>query len=68
MRVSFPEEWGIILALPDSEGKMFGSEEENAFKSLPPMNIEVSGNICRLLLMKLLPGLVEKDLKSSEKR
>lgn len=63
-RIPFPEDWGIVLALPHIEGKMFGSEEENAFKSLPPMNIEVSGNICRLLLMKLLPGLIEKDLKS----
>lgn len=63
-RFPFPEDWGVVLALPNVEEKIFGSEEENAFKSLPPMDIEVSGSICRLLLMKLLPGLIEKDLNS----
>ncbi len=63
VRVPFPEEWTIILALPDNE-RMFGKKEENAFRSLPPMDREVSGAICRLLLMKLLPALVEKDLES----
>ncbi|NLI93785.1 MAG: GHMP kinase [Peptococcaceae bacterium] len=63
-RIPFPEEWAIILALPDKEDKMSGEKEENAFQSLPPMAEEVSATICRLLVMKLLPGLMEKDLES----
>ena len=63
VRIPFPEDWKIILALPDNE-KMFGRKEEAAFRSLPPMNQEVSAAICRLLLVKLLPALVEKNLES----
>lgn len=61
-RFSFPEEWAVILALPCREEKMFGVKEENTFHALPPMDEQVSGKISRLLLMKLLPALVEKDL------
>lgn len=62
VRTTFPEEWAIILALPYKEEKMFGQEEVSAFASLPPMAEDISGMICRLLLLKLLPSLREKDL------
>jgi beta-ribofuranosylaminobenzene 5'-phosphate synthase len=62
-RLSFPEEWRIVLAYTNAE-RVFGNKEESAFRSLPPMKEEVSGAICRVLMMKLLPSLVEKDLAS----
>jgi len=62
-RIPFPEDWAIILASPNNE-RMFGKKEEKAFQSLLPMDREVSGAICRLVLMKLLPALVEKNLES----
>ncbi|NLI91653.1 MAG: hypothetical protein GX434_05440 [Peptococcaceae bacterium] len=62
-RIPFPKEWAIIVALPQSEEKIFGSKEDDAFQSLKPMKEEVSASICRLLHMKLLPSLKEKDLK-----
>lgn len=62
MRFPFPEEWGVVLALPYKEDKMYGTKEEDAFRALPPMEEEVSGRICRLTLMKLLPSLIEKDI------
>jgi beta-RFAP synthase len=62
VRIPFPEDWAIILAMPRA-AKVFGEKEELAFQSLPPMDGEVSGAICRLVLMKLLPGLLEKDLQ-----
>ena len=63
-RVPFPEEWAVILIMPEQKEKIYGSKEQNAFNFLSPMNEDISGKICRLLLMKLLPGLVEKDLVS----
>lgn len=63
-RMPFPEEWAMILALPDKEEKMYGIKEQNTFNSLSPMDEQVSGKISRLLLMKLLPGLIEKNLAS----
>ncbi len=62
LRIPFPEEWAVVLALPHSKEKMFGEKEIEAFKSLPPMGEQVSGKICRYLLMKLLPSLKEKDI------
>lgn len=62
-RIPFPDDWVIILALPEGE-RMFGRKEEDAFRSLPPMDQKVSGAICRLLLMQLLPSLVERNLES----
>lgn len=62
-RIPFPEDWSVILVLPDKAEKMFGCKEQSAFDSLPPMPEQISGGICRLLLMKLLPGLVEKNLQ-----
>lgn len=61
-RLPFPEEWAVIIAIPNKEEKMFGSKEELAFRSLLPMEEHVAGRISRLLLLKLLPGLAEKDL------
>ncbi|ATW24039.1 beta-ribofuranosylaminobenzene 5'-phosphate synthase family protein [Candidatus Formimonas warabiya] len=63
-RIPFPDEWVMILVLPDQEEKMYGQKEEATFNALPPMDEQVSGSITRLILMKLLPGLIEKDLAS----
>lgn len=60
-RLPFPSEWSIVLALTNAE-RVFGSKEESAFRSLPPMKAEVSGTICRTLSMQLLPSLAEKNL------
>jgi len=62
-RFSFPKEWAIVIAIPKKGEEMFGSKEEKAFKSLLPMEEHISGRISRLLLMKLLPALAEKDLQ-----
>lgn len=63
-RIPFPKEWAVIVALPHKKEKMCGAEEKKAFQALPPMDEYVSGSIGRLLLMKVLPGLIEKDLKN----
>jgi beta-RFAP synthase len=40
------------------------SEEKAAFNKLPPMQADVAGKICRLIMLKLLPALAEKDIES----
>lgn len=64
VRIPFPEEWAVVLALLHSKEKMFGEKEVEAFELLPPMDEQVSGKICRYILMKLLPSLKEKDIES----
>lgn len=62
-RLPFPEEWAVILAIPNKEEKMFGSKEEKVYRTILPMDEDISCKICRLLLLKLLPSLIEKDLE-----
>ena len=40
------------------------AEETSAFSQLPQMKAEDVGKICRLTMMKLLPALVEHDIKN----
>lgn len=61
-RLPFPQDWGIILAIPQAQEKMAGAKEVEAFNSLAPMSEQVAGQISRLVLMQLLPALAEKDL------
>ncbi len=58
----FPEEWRFVVALPPLRG-LDEREERRAFRRVSPSPEEV-GRVCRLVLMKMLPGLVERDLQA----
>lgn len=62
VRLPFPENWRIIVAIPKATIKVFGKAEVEAFQSLPPMSEAVSGRITRHLLMQVLPSLLDKDI------
>lgn len=57
----FPEAWRILLVFDNNVEGINGSPEKQIFKELSPMKETVSGRICRLVLMQLLPALAEKD-------
>lgn len=59
----FPEDWKFVVAIPDAKKGLAKTEEKNAFAKAPPMPKEIVGNICWLILMKLLPSLVDHDIK-----
>jgi beta-ribofuranosylaminobenzene 5'-phosphate synthase len=63
-RLPFPEEWRFIVAIPHTKKGLANEAEASAFKQLPPMKPEEVGKICRLLMMKLLPATVEKDIQT----
>jgi beta-ribofuranosylaminobenzene 5'-phosphate synthase len=61
-RIDFPQEWRVILVLdPRLEG-MHGPQERVAFAELPPFEAAAAAEICRLVLIKALPALVEDDI------
>ncbi len=62
--VAFPEDWRVILVRPLHGDGVHGPEEVAAFARLPPLDARAAGEICRLVLVKALPGLVERDLES----
>jgi beta-ribofuranosylaminobenzene 5'-phosphate synthase len=63
-RHPFPEEWKFVVAVPDVKRGLAKTEEKNAFGQMPPMPAEVVGRLCRLTMMKLLPALVDNDIRS----
>ncbi len=60
--IPFPDEWRVMLIFDDSRSGLNGSPETSAFKKLPPMDKDLSGHLCRLVLMQILPALIEKDI------
>ncbi|MGB9914957.1 MAG: beta-ribofuranosylaminobenzene 5'-phosphate synthase family protein [Candidatus Bathyarchaeales archaeon] len=60
---AFPENWRFVVAIPNSKKGLSKDAEIAAFKQLPPMAPEKVGEICRLIMLKLLPALVEQDIK-----
>jgi beta-ribofuranosylaminobenzene 5'-phosphate synthase len=61
-RHAMPEEWRIVLVVPEAEPGLSGVAEEQAFGRLVP-SAERSAAIAQLLLTSLLPALVERDLE-----
>ena len=63
-RQPFPKEWVFVVAIPNVEKGLAKDEETAAFAEVSPMLAEDAGKLCRLTMMKLLPSLVERDIKS----
>lgn len=61
-RVPFPDEWRVLLIFDRSAHGLHGDDEIAAFKDLPPFPVTSAGEICRQVLMGVMPGLVGRDL------
>ncbi|MBU4265960.1 MAG: hypothetical protein KKE96_01890 [Candidatus Altiarchaeota archaeon] len=61
-RQPFPEDWEFIIAIPQTEKKVYGQQEKEAFRKIIPAPAGISADICRLLQIKLLPALIEKNI------
>ena len=61
-RLDFPREWRIVLVLDQSLQGIHGASEPEAFAALPKFPAATSGEICRRVLMQVLPALVEHDI------
>ena len=59
-----PENWFFIIVIPETEQGLSGEKELAAFRNLPEMPSSHVEKVCRLLLMKMMPALVEKDIIS----
>jgi beta-ribofuranosylaminobenzene 5'-phosphate synthase len=63
-RRPFPDEWRFVVAIPNVKKGLANEAEASAFKQLPPMPSAEVGKICRLIIMKLLPAIPEKNVKN----
>ena len=62
LRHEFPEDWRIVAAVPKPSETISGEAEETAFSRLGPASDQMVDQIARIVLMRLLPALVERDL------
>jgi len=59
---SFPPDWRLVLICPDPLVGIHGKLEKQAFAKMPPIPQEVTGQMCRLVLMGILPAIIERDI------
>jgi beta-ribofuranosylaminobenzene 5'-phosphate synthase len=62
VRLSFPEDWSILIVQPRGRPGLHGSDERQFFAELPPLKQEVTDALCRMVLLELLPAVLERDL------
>jgi beta-RFAP synthase len=60
----FPPEWAVLVVMPRRFQGLHGREESEAFSHLPPIPEELTDQLCRLVLLGLLPALLENDLET----
>ena len=60
-RLPFPEHWRVVLIFDDELQGINGSKERAVFNLLPKMKKDISGTLCRLALMQILPAIMEKN-------
>ena len=63
-RLAFPEQWRVLIVLDPAHHGLHGGNERAAFAALPPLAERSADRLCRLVLMKALPALAERDLPS----
>jgi len=62
VRHPFPEDWAILLAVPEVPGRVSGGRESAIFRDHCPVPLGDVQEICHQVLVRMLPGLVERDL------
>lgn len=64
-RLAFPAAWRVLLLLDPTRQGLHGSGETAAFGKLPAFPEALAGRLCRVLLLRLLPGLAEHDFAAA---
>lgn len=60
----FPEDWWILLAIPGGRPGLHGEVEQKAFDQLKPVPQAITAELCRIVLLELLPAVAYTDLQA----
>jgi beta-ribofuranosylaminobenzene 5'-phosphate synthase len=63
MRYEFPTNWKFVVAIPNIQEGLHGQKEVRIFEERCPVPPQEVGEICRLILMKILPAILEEDIE-----
>lgn len=61
-QISFPSNWRILLVLDVGHRGLHGKDEYEYFLALPAFSSQTAAYLCRLVMMKVLPAIVEWDI------
>jgi len=61
-RQALPKDWYFVTVIPETDRGLSGEKEVQAFAELPKAPSHMIEKISWLLLMKMLPAVVEKDI------
>ncbi len=61
-RYDFPEDWKLVLAIPDIKERISGSKEINIFQNYCPISLKEVETLSHIILMKMMPAVLEHDL------
>jgi beta-RFAP synthase len=61
-RHSMPKDWIFVTVIPATKHGFNGEQENKAFQQLPQAPASLVEKISRVLLIRMLPALVEKDI------
>lgn len=62
VRHDFPEEWKFVVIVPEKKHGLSGEQEKKAMAFVNPSK-KISEEICRLVMIKFLPSLIERDIE-----
>ena len=62
VRYDFPAEWKFVIVVPEEKHGLSGEQEKKAIEFVHPSK-KLSEEICRLVMMKFLPALIEKNIE-----
>ncbi|NYB52241.1 MAG: hypothetical protein HVN35_06765 [Methanobacteriaceae archaeon] len=61
-RYNFPEEWKVVLVIPDIRKNVSGKREVNIFQEYCPIPLSEVQKLSHIILMKMMPAIIEMDL------
>lgn len=61
MQTAFPENWRLLLIFDEQGSGLHGKDEKEAFRTLPVFPEDQAAQLCRLVMMQVLPALAEQD-------
>lgn len=67
VRQPFPATWRIVLIRPMAlvdRVEVSGEQERSAFESMPDIPTELTAEMCRLVLLGLVPAILENDIQT----
>ncbi|NNC68350.1 MAG: GHMP kinase [Gammaproteobacteria bacterium] len=61
-RLEFPSNWRVILILDQGQRGLHGQDEDTSFSTLPDFSSQTAEQLCRLVLMQILPAVSEQNI------